>query len=68
MLHSKTLEELKCFPIIIKLSLTKNMQNFIVKTFHQRNAKPSENNNSPHCAVWLCCLHDYICKCFIISN
>ena len=38
MLHSKTLEELKCFPIIIKLSLTKNMQNFIVKTFHQRNA------------------------------
>ena len=47
MLHSKTLEELKYFPIIVKLSLTKNMQNFIVKTFHQRNAKPSENNNSP---------------------
>ena len=68
MLYLKILEELKYFPIIVKLSLTKNMQNFIVKTFHQRNAKPSENNNSPTVAVWLCCLHDYICKCFIISN
>ena len=58
MLHLKTLEELKCFPIIIKLSLTKNMQNFIVKTFHQRNVQPSENNNnSLRCvAVLLACM------------
>ena len=58
MLHLKTLEELKCFPIIIKLSLTKNMQNFIVKTFHQRNASHQKITTALLCcvAVLLACM------------
>ena len=56
MLYLKILEELKYFPIIVKLSLTKNMQNFIVKTFHQRNAKPSENNNNTRHSLRCCCV------------